>query len=81
MFKTPMFSIRNTLFLRLIFTFLLILTPLIILGVYLYQWSIHTAREDIAKTAASQTTFYLTDLENEIEQSSCCNSGCSKTRT
>ncbi|SFJ31598.1 two-component system, sensor histidine kinase YesM [Paenibacillus sp. UNC496MF] len=68
MFKTPMFSIRNTLFLRLIFTFLLILTPLIILGVYLYQWSIHTAREDIAKTAASQTTFYLTDLENEIER-------------
>ncbi|MFC4808662.1 sensor histidine kinase [Paenibacillus sp. GCM10023250] len=68
MFKTPMFSIRNTLFLRLIFTFLLILMPLIILGVYLYQWSIHTAREDIAKTAASQTTFYLTDLENEIER-------------
>ncbi|CAI6077261.1 sensor histidine kinase [Cohnella sp. JJ-181] len=68
MFKSPMFSIRNTLFLRLIFTFLLILTPLIILGVYLYQWSIHTAREDIAKTAASQTAFYLTDLENEIER-------------
>lgn len=68
MFKTPMFSIRNTLFLRLIFTFLLILMPLIILGVYLYQWSIHTAREDIAKTAASQTAFYLIDLENEIER-------------
>ncbi|MBM7565833.1 histidine kinase [Paenibacillus sacheonensis] len=68
MIKTPMFSIRNTLFLRLIFTFLLILMPLIILGVYLYQWSIHTAREDIAKTAASQTAFYLTDLENEIER-------------
>ncbi|MEK0313269.1 sensor histidine kinase [Cohnella sp. 56] len=68
MLKTPMFSIRNTLFLRLIFTFLLILTPLIILGAYLYQWSVHTARADIAKTAASQTAFYLTDLENEIER-------------
>ncbi|MBB6730904.1 sensor histidine kinase [Cohnella zeiphila] len=68
MFNSPMFSFRNTLFLRLIFTFLLILMPLIILGVYLYQWSIHTAREDIAKTAVSQTSFYLTDLENEIER-------------
>ncbi|SFB25894.1 two-component system, sensor histidine kinase YesM [Cohnella sp. OV330] len=68
MFKTPMFSIRNTLFLRLIFTFLLILTPLLVLGVYLYQWSIHTASQDISKTAASQTAFYLTDLENEIER-------------
>lgn len=68
MFNTPMFSFRRTLFLRLIFTFLLILMPLIVLGVYLYQWSVHTAREDIAKTAASQTAFYLTDLENEIER-------------
>lgn len=68
MMKTPMFSIRNTLFLRLIFTFLLIVMPLIVLGVYLYQWSIHTVREDIAQTAASQTAFYLNDLENEIER-------------
>jgi two-component system, sensor histidine kinase YesM len=68
MLKTPMFSIRNTLFLRLIIMFLLILTPLIVLGGYLYQWSLNTARSDIAKTAASQTTFYLTDLENEIER-------------
>ncbi|REE68789.1 two-component system sensor histidine kinase YesM [Paenibacillus taihuensis] len=68
MFNTPMFSIRRTVFLRLIFTFLLILMPLIVLGGYLYQWSVHTAREDIAKTAASQTVFYLTDLENEIER-------------
>ncbi|WP_438449318.1 sensor histidine kinase [Gorillibacterium sp. sgz5001074] len=68
MFKTTMFSIRNTLFLRLFSTFLLILMPLIVLGIYLYQWSVHTAREDIAKTAASQTAFYLSDLENEIER-------------
>ncbi|GFN33040.1 sensor histidine kinase [Paenibacillus xylaniclasticus] len=68
MFNTPLFSLRNTLFLRLIFTFMLILTPLIILGIYLYQWSVHTAREDISKTAASQTAFYLNDLENEVER-------------
>ncbi|SDX47121.1 sensor histidine kinase [Paenibacillus sp. CF384] len=68
MFNTPVLSIRRTVFLRLIFTFLLILMPLIVLGGYLYQWTVHTAREDIAKTAASQTAFYLTDLENEIER-------------
>ncbi|MBB6634711.1 sensor histidine kinase [Cohnella thailandensis] len=68
MFNSPIFSIRNTLFLRLISTFLLILMPLIVLGIYLYQWSIQTAREDIVKTATSQTVFYLTELENEVER-------------
>nr|WP_255654281.1 histidine kinase [Cohnella sp. REN36] len=63
-----MFSIRNTLFLRLILTFLLILMPLLLLGLYLYQWSVQTAKADIGKTALSQTSFYLTLLENEVER-------------
>ncbi|UUZ80344.1 hypothetical protein LJK88_36400 [Paenibacillus sp. P26] len=42
--------------------------PIISLGVYLYQWIVQTASEDISKTAVSQITFYLTDLENEIER-------------
>lgn len=68
MFNHQVFSLRNTIFLRLIITFLLILLPVLSLGVSLYNWLVDTAREDISKTAVSQIEFYLTDLENEIER-------------
>ncbi|QMV44047.1 sensor histidine kinase [Cohnella cholangitidis] len=68
MFKRPEFSLRNTIFTRLVMTFLLIMLPIILLGVYIYQWSIRTASDDISKTAVSQISFYLSDLENEIER-------------
>lgn len=62
------FSLRNTIFLRLLITFLLIMLPIMAFGAYLYHWIVQTAREDITKTAASQLSFYMTDLENEIER-------------
>lgn len=62
------FSLRNTIFLRLLVTFLLIMLPIVISAVYLYQWVVRTASADITKTAAAQSAFYLTDLENEIER-------------
>jgi two-component system, sensor histidine kinase YesM len=62
------FSLRNTIFLRLLSTFLFIMLPIILFGVYLYHWIVQTASEDISKTAVSQITFYLTDLENEVER-------------
>ncbi|MCP2936726.1 hypothetical protein NK983_28975, partial [Salmonella enterica subsp. enterica serovar Typhimurium] len=68
MFKRPEFSLRNTIFIRLVTTFVLIMLPIILLGVYIYQWSIRTASDDISKTAVSQISFYLGDLENEIER-------------
>lgn len=68
LFNRLSFSLRNTIFLRLIVTFLLIMLPIILLGVYLYHWVVKTASEDISKTAVSQITFYLTDLGNEIER-------------
>jgi len=66
--KRPEFSFRNTIFIRLVTTFVLIMLPIILLGVYIYQWSIRTASDDISKTAVSQISFYLGDLENEIER-------------
>ncbi|WP_424767988.1 sensor histidine kinase [Paenibacillus sp. sgz302251] len=68
MFKRPEFSLRNTIFIRLVTTFVLIMLPIILLGVYIYQWSIRTASDDISKTAVSQIFFYLGDLEKEIER-------------
>lgn len=68
MAKRPEFSFRNTIFIRLIATFLLIMVPVVLLGIYIYHWSIRTASEDISKTAVSHISFYLNDLENEIER-------------
>ncbi|GFZ75676.1 histidine kinase [Paenibacillus marchantiophytorum] len=62
------FTLRNTIFLRLLSTFLLIMLPILLFGVYLYNWIVHTASEDISKTAVSQLTFYVNDLEKEIER-------------
>ncbi|WP_235960262.1 sensor histidine kinase [Paenibacillus silvestris] len=62
------FTLRNTIFLRLLSTFLLIMLPILLFGVYLYNWIVQTASEDISKTAVSQLTFYVTDLEKEIER-------------
>lgn len=47
---------------------MLIMIPVVLLGVYIYQWAIRTTSEDISRTAESQITFYLNDLENEIER-------------
>ncbi|MCR2806815.1 sensor histidine kinase [Paenibacillus soyae] len=62
------YSLRNTIFLRLVVTFALIMLPIATVGVSIYQWSIRTASNDISKTAVSQISFYLNDLENEIER-------------
>ncbi|OPH58076.1 two-component sensor histidine kinase [Paenibacillus ferrarius] len=62
------FTLRNTIFLRLLSTFLLIMLPILLFGVYLYNWIVQTASEDISKTAVSQLTFYINDLEKEIER-------------
>ncbi len=62
------FSFRNTIFLRLVVTFALIMLPIVAVGVSIYKWSIQTARNDISKTAISQISFYMNDLENEIER-------------
>ncbi|MEK4329470.1 histidine kinase [Paenibacillus sp. FSL R7-0312] len=62
------FSLRNTIFLRMIVTFLLIMLPILIFAVYLYQWIVQTASADIRSSASAQTVFYLSDMENEIER-------------
>ncbi|QJD84025.1 sensor histidine kinase [Cohnella herbarum] len=62
------FSVRHTIFMRLVVTFMLIMIPVFLLGIYIYQWAIRTTSEDISRTAESQIAFYLNDLENEIER-------------
>lgn len=68
MWKQSEFSLRNTIFIRLIATFLLIMIPIFLVGIYLYHWNIRTASNDISKSAISQISYYLNDLENEVER-------------
>ncbi|MCI3922903.1 histidine kinase [Paenibacillus sp. TRM 82003] len=53
---------------KLIVTFLLILTPILFAGVYIYNWISESTKEDISRTTRSQITSYLSDLENEVER-------------
>jgi two-component system sensor histidine kinase YesM len=68
LFKSHGISLGNSIFLRLLITFMLIMLPLLSLGVYIYNWIVQTAREDISKTAVSQIAYYLSDMEKEIER-------------
>lgn len=62
------FKISNSIFSRLVATFLLIMIPIYALGIYIYNWGLHTVENEIAKSTVSQLSFYLEGLENEIER-------------
>ena len=62
------FRIGNSIFARLLATFLLIMIPIYALGIYIYNWGLHTVENEIAKSTVSQLSFYLDGLENEIER-------------
>jgi two-component system sensor histidine kinase YesM len=68
LFKSKEYSLQNTIFIKLIVTFLLIMAPIFLLGVYMYNWSIMSTRDEIARATLSQITFYLSDLENEVDR-------------
>lgn len=68
MFNSKEYSLHNTLFIKLIVTFLLIMTPIFLLGIYMYEWSVKSTKENIFETTHSQITYYLSDLESEIER-------------
>lgn len=59
---------RNSIFSRLIITFLIILVPIYVLGIYIYNWELHTVKDEISKSTISQVSFYLEGLEKEVER-------------
>lgn len=67
MLKIPVNSLRNTLFARLVFMYLVVILPIILLGIYLYNWSYQNASQEISRNALAQLTSYLQDLNREIE--------------
>jgi two-component system sensor histidine kinase YesM len=65
--KFPTSSLRNTIFVRLVFTYLIVILPIILLGLYLYNWSYNNASKDISRNTLAQLSSYLEDLNREIE--------------
>ena len=58
----------NSIFSRLVLTFLIIMIPIYGLGIYIYQWGLNTVKNEISKSTIAQASFYLEGLENEIER-------------
>ncbi len=67
MLKIPVNSLRKTIFVRLVFTYLIVILPIILLGVYLYNWSYKNASEEVSRNTLAQLSAYLQDLDREIE--------------
>lgn len=61
-------KLRNSIFSRLIITFLIILIPIYTLGIYMYNWGLHTVKDEISKSTISQVSFYLEGVEKEVER-------------
>jgi len=57
----------NTIFARLVIMHLVVVLPIILLGIYLYNWSYKNAGEEISRNTLAQLASYLQDLNREIE--------------
>ncbi|SEN81880.1 sensor histidine kinase [Paenibacillus sp. OK076] len=65
--KFPAQSWRSSIFARLVVTYLIFVLPLILLGLYLYNWSYDNASQEISSSTERRLARYLDDLNREIE--------------
>ncbi|WP_433956438.1 sensor histidine kinase [Paenibacillus taichungensis] len=65
--RIPAQSWFNSIFARLIMTYLVFVIPLILLGVYLYHWSYDTASEEISLSTDRRLNQFAMELNREIE--------------
>ena len=56
-------SFKRSIFSRLVVTFLIIMIPVYMLGIYLYNWGLRTIKGEISKSTIAQVSFYLEGLE------------------
>lgn len=67
MIRIPVNSLRHTILVRLVLMYVVVILPIILLGVYLYNWSYKNASEEISRNALAQLSSYLEGLNREIE--------------
>jgi two-component system sensor histidine kinase YesM len=61
-------KLKNSIFSRLVITFLIIIIPIYGLAIYIYNWGICTVKNEISKSTISQVSYYLKGVEKEIER-------------
>jgi two-component system sensor histidine kinase YesM len=66
--KLSKLKLRSSIFKRLVITFLIILIPVYALGIYMYNWGLHTVKAEISKSTIAQVSFYLEGLEKEVDR-------------
>lgn len=66
--KLAKWKLGNSIFSRLVLTFLIIMIPIYILGIYIYGWGLNTVKREISKSATAQVSFYLEGLGKEVER-------------
>jgi two-component system sensor histidine kinase YesM len=57
----------NSIFSRLFLSFLLIITPMIIVGVVIFSWEEQTIRMEIKNSASANVSFLKKNLESEVD--------------
>lgn len=67
LFRIPVKLLSNTIFARLVIMHLVVVLPIIVLGIYLYNWSYKNAVQEISRNKSAQLASYLQDLNREIE--------------
>lgn len=61
-------TFTKSIFSRLIVTFLIIMVPIYILGIFIYNWGLNTVKSEISKSTIAQASYYLEGLEKEVER-------------
>ena len=59
-------SWKNSIFTRLIITFIIIMGPIFILSIGIFKWSDSRLSEEILKSVNSQISYYMNDFDNDI---------------
>lgn len=58
----------KSIFGRFVATFLIIMIPIYILGIYIYNWGMNTIKIEISNSTIAQVSSYLDRLENDVER-------------
>ncbi len=59
---------KNSIFTRIVVTFVIILVPLYVLGFLEYNSAVQTVRREISGSMTAQVSFYMENLEKEIQR-------------
>lgn len=61
-------SWNNSIFMRITVTFIAILMPIYMLGIFIYDSAIQSVHKEISSSMISQVTFYMDSLEKEVQR-------------